>query len=356
MSDPAPTRYHWPALDGLRGIAVLAVMAFHGWSVVSPNGYAGVDVYFALSGFLIRALLLLEREDTGRVHFGAFYLRRFLRLYPALLACVSGVVVLAVVADGPTQAYSAAAAAVLYVAHLWIYSGHDAWLLEHTWTPSLEEHYYLVWPVLLVGALRLRRSWRPFVPAVLVLTAVVAGMTLLLPTGALHAYVRGVPMLVGSAAAILWFTRLRETRVHGALSASLTALLLVSLVAMLFWPTVLPSSVMSGWTSLPGLLSTLIVVAFVLDADSTAARALGARWLRWTGRRAYGLYLYHFPILSLFQHHLPIDLPRAGTALGGVVVTVVVAAISYRYLELPFLRLKNRYRPRPAKLREGALS
>lgn len=345
MSQAGTQRFHWPALDGLRGIAVIAVIAFHGWSALTPNGYAGVDVFFALSGFLITALLLLEREQAGRVHFGAFYLRRLLRLYPALLVCVAGVVLLAILASGPSQAYSAAAAAVLYVAHLWIYSGHDAWLLEHTWTLSLEEHYYLAWPVLLVAALGLRRSWRPLAGALLVLTAVVAAIVLLLPAGALGAYVRGVPMLVGSAAALLWFARLRGVRLHGSASGRIAVVVVVALVVMLFWPRQLPVTLMSGWASIPGLLSAALVVGFVVEPESRIARALGARWLRWTGRRAYGLYLYHFPILSIFQHHLPSGIPTAPLVLGGVLLTFVV---SDRYLELPFLRLKSRYRPQPA--------
>src|SRR5690606_4623885 len=93
------TRFHWPALDGLRGIAVIAVILFHASSAITPNGFTGVDVFFGLSGFLITALLFREHQNLGRISLPQFYARRILRLFPALVLACLGVLALAFVSD-----------------------------------------------------------------------------------------------------------------------------------------------------------------------------------------------------------------------------------------------------------------
>lgn len=338
--------YHWPALDGLRGIAVLAVILFHAFPDWTPNGFTGVDVFFGLSGFLITALLLRERRLTGRISLRDFYVRRLLRLYPALVAAVAAVTLLAVLAGVLSEFWRSALAVLLYLAHIWIYTGHDAWLLEHTWTLSLEEHYYLVWPAVLMLLLAGRR--RRWLGLILGLGIVVLLATpLLLPDGVRGAYERGMPMIWGSAAALTWhrWPRGNNSRAWGLL----TNASVVALALLVFWPARIPISLMAGVASIPGVLAVVAVVGFVLQPSSLTARLLTWPGLRWTGRRAYGLYLYHFPIVSVLTHQVEAG-PDWARATLAVVLSGIVAAVSYRWIELPFLRMKHRFSPADAEV------
>jgi peptidoglycan/LPS O-acetylase OafA/YrhL len=334
--------FHWPGLDGLRGIAVVAVMLFHAYSF-TPNGYVGVDVFFGLSGFLITTLLLREHESTGRIHLPDFYMRRVLRLYPALVAAVLLVLVASLVGQALPETWPGMVAALFYVAHLWIYTGHEAPLLEHTWTLSLEEHFYLVWPALLGGFLSVRWTRVAAGVSLLALAAllVVRG---LLPEGVQAAYQRATPMVYGCVASLWWMRSGRLRRAPAWLGAVTTSALLV-LVGLTFWPTPLPAMLMMGWSSLPGVLSVIVLLGLVAVPIqmSVAQRALRVTALRWVGKRAYGLYLYHFPVLSLLVHQVPVG-PNWARATTGLMVTIGLAAVSYRWLETPFLRLKSRFR------------
>jgi peptidoglycan/LPS O-acetylase OafA/YrhL len=158
--DPRTFR-HLPALDGLRGLAVLGVLVFHGGHL--RGGYLGVDAFFVLSGFLITSLLLVEADRTGRIGLRAFWARRFKRLLPALVVFVLGMAVYAAVLASASELgriRSDALATLGYVAN-WnaIFRQHGYWELfsspsplEHTWSLAIEEQFYLVWP-LVVAAL-----------------------------------------------------------------------------------------------------------------------------------------------------------------------------------------------------------
>src|SRR4051812_6768605 len=172
-TDPGQTRLagptRWPGLDGLRGCAVIAVVLFH--LDVLVNGFLGVDVFFVLSGFLITTLVLAEHERTGTVSLRRFFLRRSLRLYPPVLVTVVFFLAVAVGARAFAGRFIVAdvlhdaGVAVLYVANL---SSMPSGLLDHTWTLALEEQFYLVWPALLLVALKCRgRRWA-FAPALMI--------------------------------------------------------------------------------------------------------------------------------------------------------------------------------------------
>ena len=125
---------------------------------MGASGSAGVDVFFALSGFLITSLLLRERSGSGTIDLRAFYIRRVLRLVPALVVVVAGVVGLALVSGHLESVLPGAVATLLYLSNWWNYSsGHETPLLEHTWTLSIEEHFYFVWPIILIGLVSARR-------------------------------------------------------------------------------------------------------------------------------------------------------------------------------------------------------
>lgn len=327
----------WRGLDGVRGIAALAVVFFHAGFGPAVNGYAGVDVFFALSGFLITSLLLRERTRSGRIALGRFYIRRLLRLYPALVALCVGVMVIAIVTSKAGAEVGAAAAALLYVANWWIYLGHPAPLLEHTWTLAIEEHFYALWPVALLLLLGRERRRRVF--GWVIAGAVCVFIALPWPSGidsVRESYVRGVPIVWGSLLAVLlqrWSLPRRAGRVVLALGS-------VLLLVLLGMPTRLDQGFVTGPFGAAGVLSVLVVAAVVSSSDGRGG-LWGSRPLVWLGRRSYGLYLYHFPILSLFAHQLSVGASWQ-RRLVALVVVVAVTGASYRFLESPFLALKDR--------------
>ena len=341
----AARRPHWTGLDGIRGVGALAVVIFHAALGIAVNGYAGVDVFFALSGFLITTLLLGEHARNGRVSLARFYARRVLRLYPALVATCALVLGLALVGGAVTTVLPAIGSALLYVSNWWVYSGGHAPMLEHTWTLAIEEHFYFAWPLLLMGFLS-RRWWARALAggAVLVLVSL-----LLIPwpasiEGVRGSYLRGTPIVWGTLLAVLLrrAPRLFDSRRGTAVVSTAGGLSLAALLVILTVPVTLPGRIMGGVTGLPGLLTLPVILAAVRAPTATTSRALAWTPLVWAGRRSYGIYLYHFPLLSLLLHHVSLG-PGAVRAIAGMVLTLLVAEISYRYLEMPFLRLKHRF-------------
>ena len=319
-------RTRWPGLDGLRGYAVLAVLLHH--AGLAHGGYIGVDVFFVLSGYLITCLLLAEQRRSGTVALGRFYLRRVLRLWPALLVLSAFCVAVALAAGRAVgETLHDAAAAVGYYANL---VALPSGLLDHTWTLALEEQFYLVWPLLLLIAGRHSGRYR-WVPA---LTLIVFILILDLVTGrdgVIHSYVRAMGLPVGCALA-LTSAALRERLVPMAWPAA-GALLLLTFLPTPYWLT-------AGWPiSLAALLAVPLIARLTTAANSTAFE-----WspLRWCGLRSYSLYLWHFTLLSLTVHHAPDEVPHAVRLGLGVVASFAAAEASYRLVEQPVLRYRDR--------------
>lgn len=343
MTAGTAARSHWPGLDGLRGIAALAVLLFHAQLGFAENGYVGVDVFFALSGFLITSILLGELGRTGGLRLGRFYVRRILRLYPALVStCV--LVVAAGTATGQLgEVAPGAVAALVYLANWWMYTEHPAPLLEHTWTLAIEEHFYALWPVLLIGLFS-RRWWlRLTVVAVCVVLLAVLFSPWPEPITHVRAtYLRGFPIVWGSILA--WATRRPTTGIPRRVVGTTGAGALIGLLAVLLVPWSLPERWLTGPNSVTGLLSMCVLAAIVLAPGTSVSTALSLVPLRWAGTRSYGMYLYHFPVLQVLRHQVDLG-PEWMRMIVGIVVTLVVTELSFRWLETPFLRLKSRVAP-----------
>lgn len=325
----------WPALDACRAVAVLLVVGYHANGVLG-NGYLGVDVFFVLSGFLITTLLLREAALRGGIDLVAFYVRRLLRLYPALLAMCLAVLLIAAGSGHRTgQVTSGALASVTYVANIWEYSGHDTYLLQHTWTLALEEQFYLVWPVLLLLILRARRlAWLVAAAwAVLELVDGVAGQP-----PVLHTYARAAGLPLGCALAF----GMRSPGVRRWLAHLGWPALGAVVVLGCIHPEL--AGILESWPVSVAAILALPVVAACVQPTSMSA-ALDRPALIWLGRRSYGIYLWHFPVLSLMINQAPRHLPLTVRLAVGVLVSIGAAAASYRWIELPFLRLKRRFEP-----------
>jgi len=293
---------HLRALDGLRGVAILGVLAYH--SRLVPGGFVGVDLFFALSGFLITTLLLAERERHGDVRLPAFWARRFLRLVPALV----GAVALAAFASsrlGLPLPRTWIAATLVYASNLLIgYGGvYPIGILSHTWSLGMEEQFYLLWPPLLL--LSARRGVGGVALAAAILSVVPAGLRLAYaaahpgdPNAWLRIYfapdMRFDAIALGCLAAAL----LRVAPADGRRSEAGFALAALAGAAWLALVTV--GAHIGTLVAHPMLFSvtSLAATAIVVGAVRVGAvgRALSLAPLVWLGKISYGLYLLHVTV------------------------------------------------------------
>jgi peptidoglycan/LPS O-acetylase OafA/YrhL len=332
-----------PALDGLRAVAITAVVLVHACGFPASGGL-GVDLFFVLSGFLITTLLLEERARTGAVSLLGFYRRRAFRLLPALVVflAVYLAVALAFFAGGRETAgahLGGVLVGVAYLANVVQAGGSDLPDgLVHLWSLSAEEQFYVLWPATLLVALAAfgRRVW-PLAAALAagVVLVQVAQLQLLLDSvpNVRLAYgpdARAGSILMGCLLAVLLFGRPRPT-----LGTRSTAAVLAVFVLILF--AGLERATFAGPILLFGLACACLVVC-ALDARSPVARVLSAAPLVGLGRISYSLYLWHMPILVwLGAHDTRLQLVD-GLA---IVLSIGAAYASYRLVELPFLRRKR---------------
>jgi peptidoglycan/LPS O-acetylase OafA/YrhL len=349
---------HLPALDGLRGVAILSVIAFHlglGWA---SGGFLGVDLFFVLSGFLITSLLLEEWGTTVRIKLGAFWGRRARRLLPAVFAVVIVVIVYAVA----TQRYSAvvpnsvvartqfndlrgdALSTLFYFAN-WnqIFLHPLLSPLSHAWSLAVEEQFYLVWPLVVLGIVRLSPArWRTVGIAVCVAGALASAGDMAVryrSADFLRVYyatdTRAFELLVGAALGTMVAARPQpdsRSRARLRLCAAPAAVGVVVIGATV-------RSTSESWLYRGGLLAFALLVALVI-ADvrqldrGLLARGLSVRPLRWVGTISYGLYLWHWPVVYYLY--------TGRTALSGfgldvvrVAATFALATASYYLLERP---------------------
>lgn len=321
---------HRPALDGLRAVAVLAVVAHH--VGILPAGYVGVDVFFALSGFLITTLLLEEHASTGRIALGRFWVRRAHRLFPALLAVVAFTVGFgALVGFGSNWvSWLTALGAITYVTNFLLLDSHYS-VLTHTWSLAIEEQFYLTWPlVLLIVLHRGRRA----VVGVASLLAVAAAIWAHLLVGDERARVafsfdaRVAPILAGCAlAAWMGGQRLGPTRLWAVAVAA------GGLAVLAVFPDFL-----ADWRIAAASATSVLLLWGVVAGNGFPPLQHSA--LTWLGRRSYGIYLWHVPVLTIADEALPWS--DIGTGAIALVMTIAIAAISYTFVEEPVLRRHRR--------------
>jgi peptidoglycan/LPS O-acetylase OafA/YrhL len=347
-----------PALDGLRAVAICAVVLFH-TSPAAHGGFAGVDVFFVISGFLITTLLLREFDRTGRVDLRAFWVRRALRLFPALAVMIALTVPLMLTDLRDTVLMPpalAVASSLGYVAN-WanVAVSTDTGPLTHTWSLSIEEQYYVLWPLLLVAILVRGRHAALVRGLTAAIVVVVVSRALIWETS--HAdwlfYAttsRADGLLLGTLLAVVLARRgsgrlLGPRASEGAAWAGLLGVAVSMAVLQPF----------GGVTFVAGLLvvpaCTVLVVHHVAVADDgPLVRLLSLRPLVVVGTVSYGIYLYHFPVFQAVQHAHPPWLVQHVLELG---LTALLTTFSYVLVERPALRLKDRLTaaaPRPAPL------
>ena len=334
-----------PALDGLRAVAILTVMAFHAGVPFLPGANLGVDLFFVLSGYLVGRLLLAEYEANGRIVVKAFYKRRLWRLLPALVALLVMYLLLAPFLWPDYWFHLRDALAVLlYVPDIALMFGHGPHYLLHSWSLGVEERFYLLAPWLLLGALvcfRRRYLWCGVV--VLLLGVWVWEWYCLASYRTEHYYrfdIRVSGLLVGMLLASLGRLQLTPSvKMGGWLAFGLTSL----------WLTLLAISTPQAWRLGVGGLAVemgamVAIVWVVSQPDGVLAQALSGRAWVYIGKISYGLYLFHYPVMQYLKMH--VSWPWVW--LLGSLIALILAVISWHFLEQPINNWrKNRYSMQP---------
>jgi peptidoglycan/LPS O-acetylase OafA/YrhL len=365
-----PQRVTVPAkrrdIQSLRALAVAIVVVYHVWPSAVPGGYVGVDVFFVISGFLITAHLITQVENDGRISLSRFWARRIRRLLPAAFVVLLFSFIAAVSILPRTvlkQAVTEIGASALYVQN-WLLASNavdylaadnNPTLVQHFWSLSVEEQFYLVWPVLITGAvwlgLKLRpRSTSPRTPIGVLLCVVFVGS--LLASVALTArtpglayfglHTRAWEFALGGIVALIVLAYPRtapKTRSH----------LAKALVAWAGIGLILASAfTFDDSTSFPGanaLLPTFGAAILLLWGNSQSAGApdalLDFQPLQYLGDLSYSIYLWHWPLIILYPYVFDAEVGVIG-GVALILVTVVLAALTKRFVEDPFRRARNR--------------
>lgn len=355
---PPVTTGFRPDIQGLRALAVLVVIAFHAGLPLS-GGFVGVDIFFVISGFVITSMLMREWDRTGAVSLTAFYLRRAKRLTPALALVVAVTAIASSLFLSPfdqqEQAAQTGLGALALVAN-WViaaqtgdYFAADANSnpLLHTWSLSVEEQFYLVFPIALLVAWRAGRRFRRPHLAAFALIAILGLASLAMLRGAAlgisadswtlgyySPFNRAWEFGAGAALAVV-APHLPRTRAGGTLAGAAGVVLLAVSVTMIDEATPFPGK----WTLVPVLGATLCIAAGCLDGGNVVSRFFGTRPAVRIGDWSYALYLWHWPMIVLALALFPLSPVAAPLA---AVLSVIPAVASYRWVETPFRSLDTR--------------
>ena len=392
-----------PGLDGMRALAVIAVLVYHANTEWLSGGFLGVEVFFVISGYLITLLLMAERERTGTVRIGAFWMRRARRLLPALFLMLFLLLTYTWIfrSDELGKLRGDMLGALLYVTNwyqIWVGQGYsssgDFAPLRHLWSLAVEEQFYLLWPLVMMLLLRrtgtrnvaLAARW--LVLAALVVTVVTALLYHPGPIGDcavnpdaywtlgerciskgdalyLSTITRSSGILLGAAFAMVWrpMAIMRGPLRNANRLLDIIAVVGLLLLGLLNWKLhfVTPSGA-DAWLFRGGFLwtalATLMVIAAVTHRRTLTSRVLGNPVLVWIGTRSYGLYLYSWPIYQIIRKVAgnSLTFPQFVVAM---VFTVAITEASYRFVETPIRRrevaswwesLRSRRDPVPRQL------
>lgn len=355
-----PRRFRYePALDGIRAMAIMLVLAAHSLPHAAGGGY-GVNIFFTLSGFLITALLLVEYRATESIWMGGFYLRRALRLLPPLVLMLALVAAIPNVYLQPSDGHSISRlisipAALFYVANIVAAFGHPLGFVAHTWSLAIEEQFYFIWPLAFLWLVSTKRL--KLLPA-LIVAAVVARLLLVVT------HVPGISdwlpaqadqLLIGALLAVVFLDGRAAWLKRRAVGwIGLVTLAVLALIGTADHQGSEGSLALYGGLTVCGLASAALIGHLITADTGWLHRIFAFRPFVWLGRVSYGVYLFHFPIFQWVQHERWPSLAK--TMAVEYALTAVAVLLSWFFVERQALRLKDRRaRPRQVPSHEPAV-
>lgn len=349
-----PKATYMPGLDGLRTFAVFAVILFHLNTPYISGGFLGVDVFFVLSGYLITSILLREQTNQGQINLKRFYIARFRRLLPALVFMLSIVMAYVMLFErGLLDTVRQDTLASLMYMNNWWYIFHDVSYfdrfgkpspLQNLWSLSIEEQFYLFWPLLLIVGLTAKKRFLQITGIVLVASSVWMAFNFTPGTDPSRVYygtdTRVFALLIGAFLAFGWRPDAfkREMPIIGRRILNVGGGgALLTLVAIMMTANAYDPFLYYGGFLLVALASGVLIAA-TAHPSTIWSRLFGSAWLRLIGTRTYGIYLWHYPVIILTTPLERMGSFNASLAFGQVVLTLLIAEASYRFVETPIRR------------------
>jgi peptidoglycan/LPS O-acetylase OafA/YrhL len=330
-------------IDGLRAVAILAVVLYHYGVLNVSGGFVGVDIFFVISGFVITSLLIAEIEDE-RFSLIGFYERRLRRILPALFVLILIVSLIAIFVLPPralTELANSVVATSLFSSNVYFWNANRGYFegpseispLLHTWSLAVEEQFYIAFPILLLLALRVSRRFA----ASLILGIVVVSFALSVwasvnaPTANFYlAPTRIWELLLGAALAFHQSSFEPWGRPQSEIACAIGVLLIAFALLMFSSTTPVP-----GLAALAPCLGAALLIYGGRNPDSTMTRLLSARPLVAIGLISYSLYLWHWPIFVLLRHYVFWEPLTLSVTLSAIVVSFALAILSWRFIERP---------------------
>ncbi|MDT0892718.1 acyltransferase family protein [Staphylococcus pseudintermedius] len=350
---PINPRY-MPGLDGVRAVAVIAIIIYHLNPQWLSGGFLGVDTFFVISGYLITSLLLTEYHNTGKIKLTSFWLRRVKRLIPAVLFLVMGVIVLSLIFM-PTEIKKVRAdsiAAIFYVSNWWYIMQNVDYFeqfavqpLKHLWSLAIEEQFYLVFPIVLLSLLSFIRRLKSIriIFLILLVISMIAMMVLYVPNENVARVYFGTDtriqtLLMGVLLALVWPPFQLKAKVNRQMRTMIDTAGVVGL-AILFicfkFVSETNSILYYGGFFLISTV-TLLVIASSVHPSGYFAKFLGNKVFTFIGSRSYSLYLWHYPIIVLIHHQFVQGQIPPLVYVVEILLMVLMAEFSYKFIEQPF--------------------
>ncbi|TBR31264.1 acetyltransferase [Staphylococcus pseudintermedius] len=350
---PINPRY-MPGLDGVRAVAVIAIIIYHLNPQWLSGGFLGVDTFFVISGYLITSLLLTEYHNTGKIELMSFWLRRVKRLIPAVLFLVMGVIVLSLIFM-PTEIQKVRAdsiAAIFYVSNWWYIMQNVDYFeqfavqpLKHLWSLAIEEQFYLVFPIVLLSLLSFIRRLKSIriIFLILLVISMIAMMVLYVPNENVARVYFGTDtriqtLLMGVLLALVWPPFQLKAKVNRQMRTMIDTAGVVGL-AILFicfkFVSETNSILYYGGFFLISTV-TLLVIASSVPPSGYFAKFLGNKVFTFIGSRSYSLYLWHYPIIVLIHHQFVQGQIPPLVYVVEILLMVLMAEFSYKFIEQPF--------------------
>lgn len=359
--------HYYPELDGIRSIAILLVIFFHGRIIAMPQtfaekiyyalvetGWIGVDLFFVLSGFLITGILLdtFKQKD----YFRNFYLRRILRIFPLYYAVLILFTVLSLFGLLTSFDQKSVIGQISY----WLYLQNWLSLLDisptktisHFWSLAIEEQFYLIWPALVLFSARRNAVGKLCLTTIILAFIVRAIFVSYDQLAYFFTFSRMDTLALGAAIAFL-------LRKYGSLNSFRPAALILAAISAVIVVIVTitqrgfyghdPEVLLYGLLPLAIFFASFLVIALTASEQGLLKQALRSPWLRTIGTISYGVYIFHWPIAVLLQGIWPVInnfwINQLGFTAVIAVSSITVAWFSYQYFEKPFLRLKDKIAP-----------